>query len=112
MTLGTPDQGPPDLEGADHDDEHVVSADRQATRTEDRHPPVARVSNMINSRDEQTSGSAEQQDLIGLASGILTSWPNTWRAVLLFTVLVCLLGGLLWLVPMDIEIGMIRIVPR
>ncbi len=58
-------------------------------------------------RDEQQQGG-----LAGLVTRAVTSWPSTWRLVIILVVLFALLAGLLWFVPMDIEVGPLRLAPQ
>lgn len=40
---------------------------------------------------------------------LLTTWADTTRLVLVLTVLIVLAAGALWFVPLDVELGPIRI---
>lgn len=60
--------------------------------------------------DDQAPTCAEQHPtLIGVAGRMLTSWPDTARFLLVLAVLAALVGGLLWLVPLDLVLGPIKI---
>lgn len=56
---------------------------------------------------DERSGSG----LAGLVAKALDSSPAAWRLVLLLVVAVLLVGGLLWMVPLDIQVGPITISP-
>lgn len=52
---------------------------------------------------------AEHPTLIGVTGRMLTTWADTGRLLLVLTVLTVLAAGVLWLVPLDVELGPIRI---
>jgi hypothetical protein len=90
----------------------VPSAKGQEPQDQDQDSQAGQVSHTDGSVAEQASARAEQQNLIGLAYKVLASWPATWRVVCVLTVLVSLVAALLWLVPMDIEIGQVKVSPH
>lgn len=52
---------------------------------------------------------AEHASVIGLAGRIVGSWPSTWRTLVLVVVIVAVVALALWLVPMAVELGPMRI---
>ncbi|MFD9701539.1 hypothetical protein [Lentzea sp. NPDC059081] len=88
-------------------------ADEQPASDEGRPESLAPINDDLAARGEQPSSVAEQQgSSVRLIGRITSSWPATWRMVTLLIVFVVLLGGLLLLVPADIELGPIRILPH
>lgn len=55
------------------------------------------------------SSCAEHPTLIGVTGRMLTTWADTSRLLLVLIVLAVLAAGVLWLVPLDVELGPIKI---
>lgn len=108
MTIGRRDVDPPSPQGGDCADAHPGCAEVHSGPTETilDDDPVGSVSADRTSTDDD-----RQAGLIGLTGRILTSWPNTARTLLTLVVLIGMVAATLWLVPMAIEFGPLRITP-
>lgn len=108
MTIGRRDVDPPSPPGGGCADAHPGCAEVHSDGPETIlngvvGPPV--------SADTTSTHDDRQPGVIGLTGRILTSWPNTARTLLTLVVLIGMVAAALWLVPMAIELGPLRITP-
>jgi len=108
VTIGRPAADPPSPQGGNCADEPPGCAEVQIKPSE---TILDTATDPRVSADRTSTDDDRQAGVIGLAGRILSSWPHTARALVLFAVLVGVLAAALWLVPAAVELGPLRITP-